>query len=88
MGVRNAMIHPHTALCIWWMSNRPHIEQWASANPTVGGSTYSPRWVEAMQATVDAWREELIKPKQRVWLFGAYLRDVQVVKEVLEEGDG
>ena len=78
---------PNTALCIWWMAHRDQVRQWASANPTVGGSTYSPRWVEAMQKTVDGWREELGKPRQRVWLFGAYLRDVQVVKEVLEESD-
>ena len=79
---------PITRSCIWFVKNRQRIEAWAYWQPTIGGITYSPKWVESTEVWVDLWRQEYKKGVRESWLFERYLDlHIRPVKRELERID-
>ena len=76
---------PITQSCIWAKDNRAALQQWLSTTPTIQGSTYSPRWLDALDESVDRWRGLYRAGARDDYLSRVYIaRPIEKIRKVLE----
>ena len=76
---------PITAACIWAKANRSALQQWLETSPTIQETTYSPRWLDALDASVARWRGLYRAGARDDWLSRVYVVvPIERIRKVLE----